>query len=259
MESLTVTDPAQITAVLDDERFTVVPPRSDETGGMAWVRRTVGRFTEGEAHRRRRAMAVAEIGALDPASLREEARKTTRTLLDGGAGLDRLADEVPVRVLATALGVTDVDAFAAAVPVVAAGYLTGSAPSAEVDAAVATLVSLLGPGDDEEVAARVSLPLQAHAATAKIIRSAVSSLPGARDAADALTRAFRHDPPVPALRRVTREETPFGDRVLPPGTPVVLDVSGGPEFAFGAGRRPCPGEAQAMAIATGVVEEVAAR
>ena len=121
METLTITDPGLIEAVLDDERFTVVPPSPGETGGLAWVRWHVGRFAEGETHRRRRALAVAEIDALDPAGLRAAARTTALALLDGGTPLPNLPGEVTARVLGAALGASDLDAFAAAVPAVAAG------------------------------------------------------------------------------------------------------------------------------------------
>ncbi|HEY1179940.1 MAG TPA: hypothetical protein VGF17_27605, partial [Phytomonospora sp.] len=104
MQTLTITEPGRIAAVLGDERFTVVPPREDESGGLAWVRRHVGRFAEGEAHRRRRAMAVTAIEALDPASLRVAARERAAGLLDAGTPLPDLPGEVAVRVLGAALG-----------------------------------------------------------------------------------------------------------------------------------------------------------
>lgn len=258
MQSLIISDPERIGAVLGDERFRVPPPAPGETGGLAWVRRHVARFAEGGTHERRRALAVKELAALDPAVLREEARRTTRALLAGGAEPADLPGEVPVRVLGAALGVRDVDAFAAAVPIVAAGYLTGGEPSEEVDAAVATLVDLLGPGDDEEVAARIGLPLQAYAATAKLAASAIARAHEAGTADEAVARAFEEDPPVPVMRRVTATEVVVDGETVPAETLVEL-VSIGRETAFATGRRPCPAEAHALAIVNGIIEEVLAR
>ncbi|GIG66097.1 hypothetical protein [Phytomonospora endophytica] len=258
METFTVTDPERIAAVLHDERFTVVPPREDESGGLAWVRRNVGRFAEGEPHRRRRALAVAEIAALDPTALRTAARDTAAGLLVAGTPLAELPGEVTARVLGEALGATDLDAFAAAVPVVAAGYLTGGEPSAETDAAVEVLRAQLGPGGDEEVAARVSLPLQAYAATAKLAATALgfASAPGPVE--EAVDLAFTEDRPVPVLRRISAADTVVGGETIPAGAELVLSPITR-ETAFGTGRRPCPAEAQAVALVAGIVEAVRAR
>lgn len=246
-----ITDPSLIASVLGDERFTVVPPSDDEAGGLAWVRRNVGRFTEGDDHRRRRAMAVRELEALEPAALRTAARETALALLDLGTPLADLPGEVTARVLGAALGASDLDAFAAAVPVVAAGYPTGGAPSPEIDAAVAVMRAQLGPGTDEEVAARVSLPLQAYAATVKLASTAIG-LTGA-SAEDAIGLAFTGA--VPVLRRVASAGAHVGGESVAAGTAVTLSPVTR-ETAFHTGRRPCPAEAQAVALATGIVEGV---
>lgn len=54
-------------AVLNDPAF-VVPPVPPAVAGIAWLGATVGRFTVGEAHERRRASSVAILDAipLDP-------------------------------------------------------------------------------------------------------------------------------------------------------------------------------------------------
>jgi cytochrome P450 len=56
-------------------------------------------------------------------------------------------------------------------------------------------------------------------------------------------------------------------RVSPGGEPVTLDLdaaardsrSGDPPLTFGSGLRPCPGEAQALALAAGVLEALLPR
>lgn len=254
MDTLTVTDRASIEAILGDERFAVVPPDPVETGGLARIRANVGRFTEGAPHARRRGYAENALAALSPGALREAARNEALAGTDPAYG-------VPVRVLAAALGVAATDRIADAVPVVAAGYLTGAEPSPELEAAVAELTGLLGPGDDETVAARIGLLLQTYQATGALISGALvhaADAPGI-DADAAVEEAIRESPPVPALRRVTVAEAEVDGRSIPPGTPVVLDVSAHPDLVFGAGRRPCPGAAQARAIAAGAVEGAVSR
>src|ERR1700724_1531911 len=76
-------------AVLTDPDF-VVPSVSDvPSGGVAWLRASVARFSNGDTHRRRHALAVAELAAVDPDALRLRASR-------GADG--------PVEVLAEALG-----------------------------------------------------------------------------------------------------------------------------------------------------------
>jgi hypothetical protein len=96
---------------------------------------------------------------------------------------------------------------------------------------------LLGPGDDEEVAARLLVLVQACAATAVLARAA-AELPGTPE--EAVAAALAGAPPVPATRRRR-----------PDGTVVSVDLTGIP---FGAGSHRCPGEPHARAIAAGLVE-----
>ncbi|WP_067822932.1 cytochrome P450 [Actinomadura kijaniata] len=243
----TFTRYAEVTAVLADPGFTVVPAGGGGgPGTLDWLRRTVCRFSEGEAHRRRRAVVERELARLDPAELRRAARVRPDA----------------VAVLGRALGVTDLETLTAAVPVAAAGYLTGDRPPG-ADAAVAALVGLLGPGPDETVANRIAILVQACEATATLVRSALGLAgPDRWDAESLVVETLRFAPPVPALRRVSA------------GTPVVLDVrsanrdpavfadperfdpgrTGPAHLTFGAGRRPCPGAVHAVQIAAGAVE-----
>ena len=56
-------------AVLTDPAF-VVPPVAPASAGVAWLRATVGRFSTGEAHERRRALSIAILDAIPVESLR---------------------------------------------------------------------------------------------------------------------------------------------------------------------------------------------
>ena len=83
----TVTGRDAVAAILADPSYVVPPaPPAGPIGTLAWLRATVCRFAEGEAHTRRRALVEARLAAIDP---------------------DELARDVsPVRALALALGIT---------------------------------------------------------------------------------------------------------------------------------------------------------
>lgn len=269
---LVVTGHSDVTAVLGDARFAVPPAAGDaRPRSLEWLRRTVCRFSEGTDHRRRRAIVVDELDAIDPERLRLRARAR---VLAGDA-----PELVPVIVLGEALGVTDLGTLGDAVPVAASGYLTGEGGGG-ADAAVATLVRLLGPGPDELVAGRIAVLVQACEATAALIRAA---LPYARrpesrgrPADRVVAETLRLDPPAPVLRRVATEGARLNGRAIPAGTAVTLDLRAAnrdpdvfdrpdrfdpgrrerPPLTFGAGRRPCPGDGHALQLAAGVIEAV---
>jgi hypothetical protein len=196
--------------VLDDPAYTVPPPGPPgPLGTIAWLRATVSRFSEGEAHARRRAIAEALLAQLDPEALRAGAARCT--------GVER--PYVPVAVLAETLGAREVPETVAAVRVVAAAYHPGTdAPGA--DAAVARLLDLLPHEDPERAAQRIALLVQACEATGALVRG--------------------DDPPVPATKRIG-----------PDGELHVIPLNDHP---FGYGRRPCPGERHALALAAGTLE-----
>ncbi|MGH3374781.1 MAG: cytochrome P450 [Actinoallomurus sp.] len=280
---------ADVRAVLDDPRF-VVPGAGagGRPGTLAWLRETVCRFSEGEAHERRLGVVRAELERLDPATLGQEAARRTEAVLDRAAGatLDVMAPvarRVPVATLGDALGV-DEESLAEYVPVAAAGYLTGLERPAAADAAVKVLTLLLGPGDGEVVANRIALLMQAYEATAGLVGLTLAGAlrlpdPAKWPAADLVAETLRHDPPVRAMRRVTAERAELGGHTLEPGTAVRLDVAAanrdpavfadpgrfdpargeGAHLTFGAGRRPCPGGDQALWLAAGIVEVVLRR
>jgi cytochrome P450 len=135
-------------------------------------------------------------------------------------------------------------------------YLSGAGDD-DVDAAVERLRRVLDRGGTEETAAAIAVLAQACEATAALIGNAIvlaSEEPRLREDPDALLdAALRRLPPVRLMRRVS-----------PAGEPVTLDLDaaatdagpGDPTLTFGSGIRPCPGAAQAMALATGVLDAV---
>lgn len=173
--------------VLTDPEFLVPSVPDSPPGGVAWLRSSVARFSSGAAHRRRRALAVAELEPVDPEVLRLRAAER-------GDG--------PVEVLAEALGLpADV---ADDVAVVAKSYQPHTAITEEADRAVARLVEACGGVADEATANRVGLLVQACDATKALVANTV---------------AGRTDPPVPLTRRVAPDgalvevslaEVPFG-------------------------------------------------
>jgi cytochrome P450 len=196
---------------------------------------------------------------------------------------------VPVEVLARALGFADPAAAAAAVAAVAPAYFPGSPAEtqAAADAGVATLVELSGPdgaGDGtglERVVARIALLVQTCDATAGLIGNALHVLQdagGVTWSTDALlAEVLRHRSPLKRMRRLTAAPAPeYG---LAAGEPVVCDIDAAnrdpevferpdvfdpdrpqrPSLTFGDGIRPCPGQAEAVALAAGVVDAVRGR
>lgn len=150
-------------SVLLDSAFTV-PQAPPATTGVAWLRSMVPRFSEGEAHARRRALVEHVL---------------SECTVDPGPG------ESPTVALLRALGLgrehaPDVDA-------VARSYQPHVEQSSAADDAVGRLVAALGGVADERTAARICVLVQGHAATAALV--------------DQL-RAGASGPPVPTTRRL---------------------------------------------------------
>ena len=182
---------------------------------------------------------------------------------------------MPVASLAEQLGFDRPDDLPPLVAVVAAPYASG-VDSDAADAAIVRLLAAaprrpaaatraaehLDDGTDDELedgALRVQLLVQAFAATAALVEGAVlrAATTPAATTEEVLAVTLRDDPPV----RLTRRVRPDGDVVA-----VRLD---GPDrgartgdaartLAFGAGRRACPAERLAMAMAGAIVEELRA-
>jgi cytochrome P450 len=186
-------------------------------GSMAWLRATVSRFANGETHARRRALVESMLAEMDPAELRAQAAAIERRLMRAEPEQLDTRPYVPVAVLAHRLGVDDLGAAVAATRAVAAAYQPHTS-HVDADAALARLLSLLPGGEEEVVAARVCILVQACEATAALVRG--------------------EDVPVPVTRRVGLD-----------GEMVLVDLAGCP---FGSGPRRCPGEAHARALVEGL-------
>jgi len=214
-----ISDHDDVLAVLTDPCF-VVPPVPAGTAGIAWLRATVGRFSTGEAHERRRALSVAILAAIPPDSLRT-----------GGD---------PVAVLARAMGADE--SVVALVRDVAQAYQPGTGDEARADAAVERLVEVFGGHHDEPTAARIGVLAQACNATTALIEKARHR---------PIAEVLRDDPPVPATKRQALRTTTVGDRTVEAGE--VVQVRLADDLAFGAGPRRCPGRTHALTLAEGAL------
>jgi hypothetical protein len=179
---------------LEDPAYSV-PEAPAAAGGVAWLRGSVPRFSEGAAHHRRRKLVVRVIERLG---------------FVAAAG-------TPTQALLTALGLApDLEADVA---LVAASYQPHFPQSEDADAASDRLVAACG-GRTEEVAARICVLVQAHAATLALVEA---------------QRTGSSSPPVLFTRRVG----PSGDEVL-------VDLT---DAHFGRGPHQCPGERLAHHLA----------
>ena len=216
-----------------------VPPVPQDVppGGVAWLRASVARFSNGSDHARRRSLAIRELAAVSVESLRDKAFRRTEQIVEDAGVVDvmaAIARPVPVGVLAGELGLPDVSPDIA---VVAPAYHPHVTPDAAAEAALARLITACGGVADELTAARIGLLIQACDATAGLIGNVVPVfLHGNPEALDAVLDT---DPPVRRTRR----------RI--DGEDVVVELAGLP---FGAGPRQCPGRAHAVALAAGVLE-----
>ncbi|SDM33522.1 cytochrome P450 [Nonomuraea jiangxiensis] len=241
-----ITNHAQAMTVLGDARYVPPPVRRDGgEGTLAWLRAQVSRFSSGETHAERRRPLVERLARLDPAELRAAARTMTAERDGDWRG-------VPTAVLGAALGVPDTSA----VPAAATGYLSGE-ESPQADAAVAVLL------DVADLPA-ITLLLQGHAAMEALIDTALKHASPGDDVDALLHETLRQDPPLKATRRLdirTGDEVTI-DLVAVNRDPEVFaepgrfDLARGrtPHLTFGAGLRPCPAPAHALALAAGVLE-----
>ncbi|GAA4536805.1 hypothetical protein GCM10023192_35550 [Amycolatopsis samaneae] len=225
-----MTTRAGVYAVLTDSAAVVPPVPDGDSGGVRWLRAAVARFSNGDAHARRRALVLSELVDIDEKSLCDKAFAWTRRIVaDAGPVLDVMtviARRVPVGVLAEALGLPDVSADIA---VVARAYHPHVEPGPAAEAALARLVEVCGGVADEHAAARIGLLIQACDATAGLVASALLS----GSIADA-------EPPVRSTRRVVGGEI------------VALDLAAA-KLTFGAGAKECPGRGHAVALVMGIL------
>jgi cytochrome P450 len=189
--------------------------------------------------------------------------------------------------MAAALGAADAGTAAAAAAQAARGYFPGADEQTArlADEATAQLVTLLGPAEPGIVVARIALLVQGCDATAGLIGTALHVLADAPAGAGGwptgalLAEVLRHSPPVRASRRVAVAAAQVAGQQVGAGDAVVCSVEEAnrdpavferpgefdparpqpPGLTFGYGVRPCPGEAQALLLAAGVVDAVRER
>jgi cytochrome P450 len=215
-----ISDRDAVLAVLHDPAF-VVPPVPPASSGVAWLRASVGRFSEGEVHDRRRALSVAVLDGIPVEPLREP------------------HGDHPVAALARAMGAPD--GVVELVRDVAQAYQPGTGDEARADAALDRLVELLG-AYDELTAARIGVYVQACEPTAALVDRA------RHRGVDAV---LRDDPPVPATRRQALAARTVGGVTVAAGEVVRVALAG--DLAFGAGPRRCPGREHALALVEGAL------
>jgi cytochrome P450 len=284
---------AEVQAILADGRFEVaaVADAGAAPGTIAWLRASASRFANGDEHQRRRALAITELGRLDPRALRADAhQRALAALAAAGSPGDRidvmslLARPVPMAALAAGLQAADPAAAAVAAMAAAAAYFGGAdeATTLASDAGTTQLLELLGPAATDVLVARITLLVQACDGTAGLIGEALRVLQdapgtGASWPTDGvLTEVLRYSPPVRLSRRVARTAVQFrgcpvqagdvvvGDLDAANADPAVFEQPGrfdpgrpGPaSLTFGYGLRPCPAPQQALALAAGVVDAV---
>ncbi|MEU4768673.1 isocitrate lyase/phosphoenolpyruvate mutase family protein [Actinosynnema sp. NPDC023794] len=136
----------------------VVPPVPAAAAGVAWLRSSVARFSEGDDHVRRRASVERVLSTVDPGALRRPGE--------------------PVAVLAEALGLPR--SVASDVAVVASCYQPHVDVTGEADEAVARLVAACGGAWDEETANLIGVLVQASGATRALIAGVEPPVPVTR-------------------------------------------------------------------------------
>jgi cytochrome P450 len=264
-----VTRHPEVTAALADSRCVV--PEAPAVGtigaGIGWLRSSVSRFSTGDSHIRRRALAQAALADVDPTTLRRR-----------GAALSHGSlEQVPATALADALGIRH--PVGSLVATIARGYFPNTDSRAEADVAVDALVTVLGGRYDETTAAKIGILVQAHDATVGLVVNTLTAydrVDGCPTVEAMLAETLRHDPPVRVMRRVCAR--PYLDHAA--GTLLLLDIAAAnrdPDvFAdpdrfdpyrphaqrhvtFGAGPRSCPGREHGTELAAGIVEAVRAR
>jgi cytochrome P450 len=208
-------------AVLHDPAF-VVPPVPPAAAGVGWLRATVGRFSTGPSHERRRALSVGVLAAIPVRSLR-------------AAGSTH-----PVTALSRAVGVRE--CVVDLVRDVAQAYQPDTGDEARADAAVDRLVAACGGVFDEPTAARIGVLVQACDATAVLVDRARHR---------PVHEVLRDQPPVPATRRQALAATTVGAVTVAAGEVVRVALAG--DLAFGAGPRRCPGRRHALALVDGAL------
>lgn len=217
------------------DRFPVpAPPDGSVQASMA-------RFSEGDAHSRRRAVAESHLARLSPDKLRAAAKQRTASILEGRDEIEMMTEvarTVPVAALAFALGAAeaDLDAVVSATQRLCAALAPplGTEPDdgwREVEL-LGKLLGLKTEARSDETVNVVALLFQAMDATAGFIGNALLAGDGA--AQQTVIRTYRTGPD--------------GARLA-----IALDDFSS-NLPFGAGHHQCPGESHALALAAGALE-----
>jgi cytochrome P450 len=268
-----VSGPGAVAAALALPALSVAPHGPAAAGPAAQLTARMARFSDGEDHRRRRAIVtdllppIPTLAGIAGARVNDYFRRRVSAF-----DVMPMARQLPAQVLARGLGLDPAAADRAA-------ELTGMlcdaltpalrprpVPAGCADDAAAELEALFGrhfgAGEPEHIAAAISVLFQARDATAALIGTAVLAPAGAgpdsRSPGQRVEHVLRQEAPVQCTRRAVAADAAIGDTTVPAGSSVWIFVAtaergAGMPATFGTGPHACPGAAHAIAIARQVV------
>jgi cytochrome P450 len=267
-----VSTPPDVAAALTAPALQVIPPPAG-AGPAAELVARMARFCDGEAHQRRRSLTVRLMPPVTEIA-RQAAEHGGRYLrqqpLAEPLDVMPLARTLPAGAIARAMGLTEraaaraadltgqlCDALSAGPHRAAAGPVTGADQAA---AELCATLLPLGLGDEDEMAAAVSLLFQARDATAALIGAAVLASAGGEPGPTAVRveSVLRREAPVQCTRRSAAADTTIGAALIPRGSGVwvflaAAELGNGTPATFGGGPHGCPGAPAAVAIAREVL------
>jgi cytochrome P450 len=271
--SWVVAGPSAVRTALAAPELSVVPAQQVQDGPAARLVALMARFSDGEDHRRRRALVsellppVAQVGRAAGALADDYIRRRNATF-----DVMPMARSVPVQALARVLGLPPAAARRAATltgtlcDALAPSLLPRSGTGNVADAAAAELTAVvagLAGANEEHAVALISILFQARDATAALIGSAVLAMTGPGPAGSAaagrwVERVLRQTAPVQCTRRIATADVAVGDVVIAAGAAVWIFVAtaehgAGTPATFGGGPHGCPAAAHATAMARQVV------
>ena len=228
----------------------LVPPAAGSSlgnGAVAELRRSMARFSDGEAHARRRSEVVDAIARIDPTRLGELTSGRTRVQLESNE-LDacRLGRIIPSEALALALGASEasVELIVSDVELIVRSIGRGETVDHHTEVACDRLMSQFADHPDGPVAA-ISLLYQVFDSTASLLAEWIlAGTDGPRRSA------------LDATIRVATESAIVGSANIRPGDLVRLSLDS-PEVEFGYGRHQCPGSELARAIVAAICATLA--
>lgn len=262
-------DGSGVAAVLDSDAV-VVGPLEPPATAIERLRARMARFSDGDAHTRRRALAVGALDGLDPGRIGDRAGELTATALDERATADvsELAQRVPVRVLAEAMGWDDTAVDEAVALLCARLAPRCDHPARPEDATVLARLGQVVAVLDERNVNLLAVLFQARDATAALVLVAASRLLDGTarvvTVADVLA-ADRAEPVLHTTARRTVTDLTLGTVTLPAGSEVVVALGAATRAgidgtaSFGAGAHACPGRDLALAIAAGMLTALGRR